>query len=407
MTSKTEQVKKKMASLNEGGDDRSCDTDSTDAISGTENSEADLDVFTGTNDLKDAGDLNDFIWVMNDEPHSSRRKEMLKKHPEVKKLMGHEPLTKYIVTALLCLQLGMAYHLREDALWGGTFKFWLCAYVVGGTVSQALFLACHEISHNLAFRKFSHNRLFGIFTNIPLLVPFFMYFKYYHNEHHKYQGVDGIDTDIPTRVEAKFLSNWFGKLFFLTFQIWFYAIRPVMVKTPKITVWHGLNYAVQIAFVSATVYFVGWGPIIYLVASGHFAGSLHPMASHFIAEHYVFQGEEETYSYYGPLNWFAWNVGYHNEHHDFPTVPWSRLPALYALMKEDYYGKMPYHKSWVKVMYKFLMMPSISLYNRVKRPDKENLLKKDISGDAEYTGDWLLGTGWSKEAKVVKAKKIN
>ena len=38
------------------------------------------------------------------------------------------------------------------------------------------------------------------------------------------------------------------------------------------------------------------------------------------------------------LNLIALNIGYHNEHHDFPDVPWSRLPQLKQMAPEYYDG---------------------------------------------------------------------
>ncbi len=37
----------------------------------------------------------------------------------------------------------------------------------------------------------------------------------------------------------------------------------------------------------------------------------------FILEHYIFVEGYETYSYYGPLNYLTYNVGYHNERKNF------------------------------------------------------------------------------------------
>ena len=97
---------------------------------------------------------------------------------------------------------------------------------------------------------------------------------------------------------------------------------------------------------------------------------IHPVAGHFIAEHYTFSDDgQETFSYYGPLNWVAFNVGYHNEHHDFPRVSGFRLPEVRKIAPE-YYDNLHHYESWPKVIYDYIARPDISPYSRVKRAHK-------------------------------------
>jgi len=197
--------------------------------------------------------------------------------------------------------------------------------------------------------------------------------------HHKSLGVDGLDTDLPTALEAIFLDSVLGKTFFCTFQIVFYAVRPVLVYKMPFTSVHYSNIAAQILFDVGFAALAGPRVIAYFIISSFLAGSLHPCAAHFIAEHYVFlkpaaKGKTppndtpipETFSYYGPLNILTYNVGYHNEHHDFPAVPWTRLPKLHAIAKE-FYEPLPCHESWPLVLWHFITDTDVGLWCRVRR----------------------------------------
>lgn len=295
------------------------------------------------------------------------------------KLCGNEPLTIPLVLAVVGLQIFSAYALRNTPIRSWTFV--LTAYIIGATANQNLFLAIHEISHNLAFKSPLPNRLFAIVANLPIGIPYSASFRPYHLTHHKSLGVDGLDTDVPTALEAWFLDSVAGKAFFCTFQILFYALRPMMVYKLPLTWIHALNIAIQLAFDFAVVKYFGGKALAYFILSSFFAGSLHPCAGHFIAEHYVFaQGSQsqqvsskpnapvETYSYYGPLNLLTYNVGLHNEHHDFPAIPWTRLWKLNHIASE-FYNDLPCHHSWVGVMWQFVGDKNVGLWCRVKRKE--------------------------------------
>ncbi|KIY64404.1 dihydroceramide delta(4)-desaturase [Cylindrobasidium torrendii FP15055 ss-10] len=314
-------------------------------------------------------DPNDFLWMQNEEPHRSRRAAIMKAHPEVRRLMGYTPATKWVVLLVVSLQVALAVYLRDSHPFSA--KYLAIAYIIGGTANHNLFLAIHEITHNLAFKSIWANKSLAIFANLPIGIPYSAAFKGYHMEHHRYLGEDGIDTDLPCRLELILLNNVFGKVFFATFQILFYALRPTFVRAQTFTKWHFINIAVQLVFNYILITLTGWKPWIYLIESSFFAGSLHPLAGHFIAEHYLWDGlPQETYSYYGWLNIFAYNVGYHNEHHDFPSVAWTRLPELKQLAPE-FYDTIPSHPSWPMITVNFIRDKEVGIFARAKRVAKE------------------------------------
>ena len=104
-------------------------------------------------------------------------------------------------------------------------------------------LSIHEITHYLAFKSFLANKVLACIANLPIVVPFCVEFKVgrarcwgakrlvmlttrrqrFHMDHHRFQGVDGIDGDLPSDIEAKLLNNPVGKFLFCAVQILFYG----------------------------------------------------------------------------------------------------------------------------------------------------------------------------------------
>jgi len=305
---------------------------------------------------------SDYFWSYSDEPHATRRKEILAKYPQVKELFGHDTNTKYIVLFWVSTQIALSF-LLKDQPWG---LIALIAYIYGGFAAQALALAMHEICHNLAFEKSLYNRILGFIANTATVVPHFSMFQRYHMEHHQYQGVTGIDTDVPTVWEGNFFTNTLLKLLWVCGQPLFYAFRPLLVRPKNPGFWDAINWTTCIVTDILIFWYFGHKALAYLLMSMYFGCSLHPIAGHFIAEHYVFVLGQETYSYYGPLNLITFNVGYHNEHHDFPRIPGSRLPKLKA-MAPEFYDNLPSYNSWTKVIIDYILDPSVGPFSRVVR----------------------------------------
>ncbi|MCG8607385.1 fatty acid desaturase [bacterium] len=304
------------------------------------------------------------------EPHRDRTRAIMKNHPEIRDLIGREPRTFYAIAGIVALQVLLAVGVSNQPWW----LVVAVAYLIGAFANHGLFTLIHECSHDLIFKRRWQNQLATILADLPNIIPSAISFRRYHIKHHSFQGVYDLDADLPSRWEAKLVGrSAIGKALWLLIFPVFQALRPPRLREIKFScAWTVTNILIVFSFNSLIFAVLGPKALIYLLLSLAFAVGLHPLGARWIQEHYVTNYPQETYSYYGPLNLIAFNVGYHNEHHDFPSVPWSRLPQIRKAAPE-YYDTLVSHDSWSKLLCKFLFDRNISLFSRVERQDRGGL----------------------------------
>mmetsp|Transcript_32704 Transcript_32704/g.38100 ORF Transcript_32704/g.38100 Transcript_32704/m.38100 type:complete len:357 (-) Transcript_32704:246-1316(-) len=306
-----------------------------------------------------------FLWANEDsmeEPHVKRRKEIITAHPEIKKLFGPDHNIKYVVLASFIFQIA-SIHLLQGAPW---YTWLFCCYTISGTINHSLTLAMHEAAHNLTGKGITLNRIIGIFANLSMGIPAAASFKRYHLEHHRFQGEEIMDVDIPSNAEGWFFKNTPRKILWCFLQPLFYSLRPLFINPKKPSKWEFINQIAVVVYNSVIYYHFGFSGVGYLIGGTLLGMGIHPAAGHFISEHYVMNEGQETYSYYGPLNWFTYQVGYHNEHHDFPFVTGTKLAQVKAIAPE-FYNDIPHYHSWIKVIWDYIVDELITPYSRVKR----------------------------------------
>lgn len=311
----------------------------------------------------------DFQYSQFPEPHKERTRQILKSHPEVRYLISRNPKSIIYILVIVAMQIVFAILLSGRPWWIAI----IIAWCIGAFANHTLFVLIHECAHNLIFKNRAANMLAGILCDLPMSIPTAISFRSYHLKHHSFQGNYDLDADLPNRWEAKLIGNTFaGKAIWLLLFPVFQALRPPRLREINfMNKWTVLNWIVAFGFDVLIVYFFGWISLLYFAASLTFSIGLHPLGARWIQEHYLTYPPQETYSYYGPLNILALNVGYHNEHHDFPSVSWNNLPKLKKIAPE-FYENLVYHTSWVKLWIKFLFDPNISLFSRMIRSNRGN-----------------------------------
>ncbi|MFL6584734.1 MAG: fatty acid desaturase [Chthoniobacterales bacterium] len=302
-----------------------------------------------------------------DQPHPERTRAMIKAHPEIRALFGRNPYTALITLCVVALQTSIAFAMGRLG-----WQFWwlnlLVAYGVGAFANHAIYVIIHDATHNLVFRKKTLNKFVAIVADLPNVVPGAIGFGVYHLKHHTHQGDYDLDADLANHWEARFVGDkWYRKAIWLLLFPIFQLTRPPRLKA--ITMWNRwvfINLVCAIAYDLSIIHFFGSAGFCYLVFSLFFSIGLHPVGARWIQEHYTIDPDQETFSYYGPINRLALNVGHHNEHHDFPSIPWNNLPKLRRLAPE-FYDTLRYHTSWSRLLMQFLFDSRYNLFSRVER----------------------------------------
>lgn len=309
-------------------------------------------------------ETGEFRYSNQPEPHRIRTKAILRDHPEVRKLFGPNPWSFGVIVAVVAIQFAIAYWMRDKPWW----MIAAVAWCIGAFCNHAMYVMIHDAAHSLIFRRRAFNELAAILADCPNLIPAAMSFRSYHLKHHAHQGIYPFDADLPSRWEAKLIGNGpvAKTLWFLLFPF-FELLRPTRLQGIRfLTGWTLLNWLIVFSVDALLLWFAGPMALLYLGLSFLFSIGFHPLGGRWIQEHYLVSPEQETYSYYGFLNRFAFNVGYHNEHHDFPSIPWSRLPQL-TRIAPGYYDSLISHRSWTKLALQFIFDRRLSHFSRMVR----------------------------------------
>jgi len=312
--------------------------------------------------------------------HMQRNREILAKYPQIRELYGPDIRLFFAVVAITAAQFVLAHFATKIESY---FYFTFLAWSVGGLLTHWLSLGNHELGHNLAFHNPLYNELTGYLANMAQGIPSFIAFRKYHFYHHYYLNEEKNDPDCPSRWEAETFNTPFKKAIWLMLNPLFYAVRPLVMLPKPASAKEIFNVVLVIGFDAMVAglpvlfwdNYYGVKFVLFNCLSTVLGMGIHPIAGHFISEHYDLYNDDnsqETYSYYGPLNYVAFNVGYHNEHHDFPRIAGFNLPKVTAIAPEYYMNLHP-HYSWSKIVYDYIWQPDTGPCKRIIKRERPNM----------------------------------
>lgn len=239
----------------------------------------------------------------------------------------------------------------------------------GAPVTQALYMVSLEFANNLCFGNEILDRCAAIMANFCTGVPYAELVRGFTAEHFAFHNSSIYkDPEDPSELELTHINGAGMKLAYLALYPLFYVHRLLFRHTITFTRYLVWNVALQLFFNTCILYWYGGWALFYVLASTYVGMSpAHPCAFHFITSHRQcvdtvdLNPQTRTYSYYGIMNAFTLNAGYHRERHLFRNVPWSRLPLIRQLY---FFSDSPtaYYDSVLQAIHDFIFNPGMTLH---------------------------------------------
>lgn len=291
--------------------------------------------------------------------HLEIRKAALTAHPQLRRLAGPDRRTALAIPALLAAHWGVAWAVSASNL----LVVFLAAFLVGQFIIHATGALVHETAHRLIFRGNKAKLAFDLGLE-TILGSFGKQLTYQHqhlSSHHPFIGDyerDYEHEDLCAFKAREMLVHdrprlqrvlTIATLIVHLLPFGFIISDEVFPRVYKRLTGHMVHDRRRhIGATSAPVWqnrlFIGWSiavNVLLLLLFGFWGWLYHNWAlsiflgkfgisnlGQSLSEHPGDDVETPTLSTYGWVNRLFFNTGYHNEHHTFPNVAWTRLPEL-------------------------------------------------------------------------------
>jgi sphingolipid 4-desaturase/C4-monooxygenase len=282
--------------------------------------------------------------------HVERRKQILKKYPEIQQYFGNYPLSVIPIISLVTTQWSIVW-LVSDLPW---WMVGLVAFFVGQFIVHSLSTFIHEAAHNLILKGRVGSVVSLLLIELGALTfgQSLEYVSQHNPSHHRHLNDYLQDYEWADKNQAHLLQS---HVFWRVVRAIFHLLPggPIItdliiiprivssddrrqIKGAKQSVTTTLLLLATTLSVHALAWSLfGWKASLYLfwclsLIMGNWGVTFSGQS---IAEHHIEQ-QGKTYSTYHWTNLIFFNTGYHDEHHTFPNVAWVHLPKLKQIAPE-------------------------------------------------------------------------